>query len=97
MDFIAGVTGQIFTGYELCRIHEDRYHDPVALCARRPDQRQMSLMQVAHRWYESQTLPRVSGRCAQSIPIGYGANDLHRVLSELISLNTAGMGYDLVE
>ena len=70
------IGGEVFTGPELCRIDKDRRDDALALGLRCPDQRQMTVVQRAHRRHQADPLTGFSPPGDVTAQIDDGAYDV---------------------
>src|ERR1700681_4201308 len=78
MRLVAWVGGQISRIAELGRVHEQARHDLVALGPRRPEQRDVAIVEGTHRRNQADRRARTE-RAEYASNLFYGSNRLHPV------------------
>jgi hypothetical protein len=79
----ARVGGKVLVWSELCRVDEDRRHDPVGLFSGQPREGEMAFMQRAHGRHEGDA-PAGAAPIGDRAPEGFdsgGGGDRHRLFS----------------
>src|SRR5260370_148546 len=86
------ILGEIFVQPELQRIHEDGCGHEIAALSGRPSQRQVSLMERAHRWHQAECLSSSSApdRFADATHFIDRSHDLHTSASAILRGMCAG-------
>jgi hypothetical protein len=71
------VAVEVLPGAELGRVDEEAHHDDVALGARSAQQRKVAIVQVAHRWHQSDRAALAANRRKRGSKLLPGADELH--------------------